>query len=130
MSRFVVDTQAMRDGLARTATLVALDYGKKVERMARSIYVPVDTGALRTSLSTELDHQHGEPYTRVGSILFYAGWVHRGTGLYGPHHQRIYPRRARYLRFTLKNGQVIVTPSVRGQKAQPYLTDALKAVFR
>lgn len=129
MTVFVPDRSAIRAGMQVVSAQVALDLGKRVELTSTRDHVPVDTGALRTSIRTELEFNGGEYYSRVGSRLFYAGWVHHGTGLYGSYGQRIYPRRSRFLRFTLKNGTLIYARSVRGQRPQPYLTRALHDVF-
>jgi hypothetical protein len=104
-------------------------YGRKVERSARR-HVPVDTGALKASLHTETKLATGGiRIVRVGSNLYYSSWVHRGTGIYGPYAQRIYPRRARCLVFTVKDGTLVFAKSVRGQRGQPYLATALREVF-
>jgi hypothetical protein len=125
----VIYNASMSRGLHRISQKALLRYGRRVERAARRL-VPVDTGALKESLHVELGTAaRGTRIVRVGSDLYYAAWVHRGTGIYGPHKQRIYPRRARYLVFTVKDGTLVFATSVRGQRGQPYLSEALKEVF-
>jgi hypothetical protein len=53
----------------------------------------------------------------------YPLWVHEGTGLYGRLHRLIRPRRAKAMVFVGRTG-LVITKSVRGQKPQPYMTEA------
>jgi hypothetical protein len=60
----------------------------------------------------------------------HAVWVHEGTGLYGPPPAHlIYPRHARFLHFFTYDGVEHFVPFIRGQRPQPFLTDALEACF-
>lgn len=59
----------------------------------------------------------------------HAKWVHNGTGIYGPHRSPIVPRTKPFLVFQGKFGK-IVTTSVRGQPAQPFLLNAYRIANR
>lgn len=98
----------------------------------------VDKGALRQSIDVEppTGGSPNEVVYRVGSPLPYAIYNERGTGLYGPHHSPIYPRRARVLRFKPgKNSKIpqsrlskkgfVFTPSVKGMEGTRFLERAL-----
>lgn len=99
--------------------------GKKVEREAKRL-VPVDRGGLKGSIHTEMTTKNGVPAARIGSRARYARWVHEGTGIFGPRKQRIFPRRAKMLRFKPKGSATwIFRYSVAGQKGVKYLKDAL-----
>lgn len=95
----------------------------------------VNTGDLRSSVQVTLVHVGADPAVRVGSNRRKATWVHRGTGIYGPHHQVIRPRRAQALRFrsaaygakTGKNRGYVFARTVRGMRANHFLSDALSA---
>jgi hypothetical protein len=101
--------------------------GKKVEALAKTL-APVDKGGLKGSIRTEMITRNGLPVAKVGSRAFYARWVHEGTGVFGPYKQRIFPRRAKMLRFMPKgSGTFIFRYSVAGQKGVKYLKDALPA---
>lgn len=50
-------------------------------------------------------------------------WLETGTGIYGPHAQLIYPRRAKVLRFEI-GGRVLFRPYVRGMQAQRVISGA------
>lgn len=108
---------------------------RDVERRGRNVLdearrrVPVDRGELKASLRLEMVQRRGVPVARIGSDLYYAWWVHRGTGIYGPHRTPIVPVRAKYLRFRWrKRGNVLVyARSVRGMRGVPYLTESLDA---
>jgi len=71
--------------------------------------------------------------TRAGAN--YALYVERGTGIYGPSHQPIRPKRARFLRFKVggsrltgrgKGSTVIFAKSVKGRKATPFMLPGAK----
>lgn len=87
------------------------------------IGTPVDTGALR------LKHRSGQPVVtglkvaqEVIADTDYALYVHEGHGV-------IYPKNAKFLRFTVKEGggnKVVFARSVKAQPARPWLRNALK----
>lgn len=54
-------------------------------------------------------------------------WVHNGTGIYGPYKTPIVPVRSKYLIFFWR-GRKWMKKSVRGQKPQPFLTEAFEYV--
>ena len=103
---------------------------------------PVDEGALRSSIdyTTAVDAQ--KAHVTIGSPLPYAEFVHRGTGIYGPNQTPIVPTTAKALKFrwepTSDGGRptkskdkrsIYFFKSVKGQPAQPFLADALRAVM-
>lgn len=116
--------------------------GFKVQAKARKLLGGADahpkrvnTGALRSSIQVQLRDINGVPLVRIGTKQKYARWVHEGTGLYGPHHQKIVPRSAQVLVFSSKKhgakkgkfkGKVVVR-SVKGMKPNAFLKDALPA---
>lgn len=57
----------------------------------------------------------------------HAKWVHEGTGLYGPYKTRIVPTKKPLLVFNI-GGDKFRKRSVRGQPANPFLTDAFEYV--
>jgi phage gpG-like protein len=88
----------------------------------------IDTGRLRASISTVAVTRNGEPAVLVGTNVKYAGFVHRGTGLYGPRHAPIRPRTAKFLRFKPRGaGRYVYARQVKGMKPNPFLTNALSA---
>jgi phage gpG-like protein len=88
---------------------------------------PVDTGRLRSSLSVRLVAVHGDPAAVIGTNVKYAGYVMRGTGLYGPRHRPITPVHAKVLVFRGRGGEVVFARSVKGSPARPFLQLALLA---
>lgn len=88
----------------------------------------VDTGRLRASINTQVVSRNGDPAVIVGTDVFYARYVHDGTGIYGPLGRPIRPRRAKRLRFRPKGSRKFVyARSVRGMVANPFLRNALPA---
>ena len=95
----------------------------------------INTGHLRASISTNLLIRPDGLAVRVGTGVYYALYVHDGTGIYGPKHMVIRPKHAKVLVFRSKvygakkgkfKGKVVV-PYVRGMKPNPFLRDALPA---
>lgn len=104
-----------------------LKIGKKVERKAKRL-VPVDHGVLRNSITTELIIRRG-PVARIGTKSKYGLYVHEGTGIHGPKHTPITPKKSKVLVFTSrKTGNLVFARSVKGMKGTPYLRNALIAV--
>lgn len=56
----------------------------------------------------------------------YALFVEFGTGLYGPRHQRIRPKRAKAMRWLGPGGDYIFARSTAGMQPRPYLIPALE----
>ena len=88
----------------------------------------IDTGRLRASISTNLIIRGGDPAAVVGTNVFYAKYVHNGTGIYGPRGQYIRPRSAKFLRFKPQGGRRFVyARKVKGSPGNPFLRNALVA---
>lgn len=89
----------------------------------------IDTGLLRASISTQLRQNGPESLAvRIGTNVFYAIWIHEGTGIYGPRKTPIVPKTARYLRFKPKGADhYIYRKSVKGIRPNPFLVAALSA---
>lgn len=93
----------------------------------------IDTGLLRSTIFSELVVVNGDLRARIGSRVFYAYWIHEGTGLYGPKHARIFPRRARTLAwknkvYGAKKGKYagwVFAKSTKGMRPNRFLTKAL-----
>lgn len=87
----------------------------------------IDSGRLRSSIRANMYIINNKPVCRVGTDVKYARFVHDGTGLYGPHAQRIYPKNGPVLSW--KSGGVYVyAKSTKGMRPNPFLKNALSAV--
>jgi hypothetical protein len=92
----------------------------------------VNTGRLRSSITTTLVMTNGKPGVRVGTSLKYAIYVHEGTGLYGPKHKMIVPVNKKVLRWKTKGkkggkGGYTFSMKSSGMRPNPFLKNALKA---
>lgn len=88
----------------------------------------VDTGRLRASINTQMIRRNGQPVVVVGTNVFYARFVHDGTGIYGPRHRMIRPVRAKRLRFKPHgSGRYVYARAVRGMAPNHFLANALRA---
>lgn len=115
------------DGTAPFVREAVRDRAEQVAEVARRI-VPSDSGTLRDSIKVQVRRQGNQTVGIVEATAKHAMWVHQGTGLYGPHRQRIRPKRAKFLHWTDKGGQEWFRRSVRGMKGRPFLTDALSVI--
>jgi len=132
--RHHVDTTALHAILMSPQGGVAKDLfrrGKKVEAKAKQNLerAPrrVDTGLLRSSINTQLVSQGGKISVRVGTNVFYAVYVHDGTGIYGPKGTYIYPKTKKFLSWKPKSGGRIFAKRVRGMRPNRFLADAIDA---
>lgn len=104
--------------------------GKLVETAAKknlnSIPRRVDTGLLRSSIQAKLVQINGTIGVRIGTTIFYARFVHDGTGLYGPRRQMIVPRTKRVLRWK-SGGRTVYSMKSRGMRPNQFMKNALRA---
>lgn len=95
----------------------------------------VDTGHLRSSIKHQLVLRPEGLSVRIGTNVHYAIFVHNGTGLYGPKHMLIRPKRAKALvwrsrLYGQKSGKFrgfVVVKSTKGMRPNPFLAAALPA---
>lgn len=88
----------------------------------------VDTGRARAAIHTQLVTRNGAPAVIVACNVAYARLIHDGTGLYGPLHRYITPKRAKRLRFRPRGSRrYVYARRVRGMEPNPFLANALRA---
>lgn len=97
--------------------------GRRVRDAARR-NVNSRTGTLARSIEVTIPPRGEAPGARIGTSLFYAKFVHDGTGVYGPTGQVIKPQRGKALKFS--NGAQFSRYS-RGQRGTKFLERALRA---
>jgi phage gpG-like protein len=91
---------------------------------------PVDTGRLRSSITHSLGHGPAGLVAVVGTNVRYAGWVNRGTGIYGPHHTPIVPVHASMLRFKPRgSSNYVYARSVRGMPGRHFMALGLRDIY-
>jgi len=87
---------------------------------ARAIkYAPVKKSNLANSGTSDVNEDG-----TIGVIKFtapYAGYVHEGTGLYGPHKTKIVPKKKKYLYWP---GAAHPVRAVKGMHGNPFLIRA------
>lgn len=81
--------------------------------------VPVKTSNLANSHTGNVNADGSEG--TVSFIAPYAGYVHEGTGLYGPHKQKIVPKSKKALYWP---GAAHPVRAVTGMRARPFLKRA------
>lgn len=88
----------------------------------------IDTGRLRASIATVVVTRGGSPVVLVGTNVNYGRYVHDGTGVYGPRHTPIRPKRGKFLRFKPRGSKKwIYARQVKGMRPNPFLANALSA---
>jgi len=87
---------------------------------------PYRTGNLRRTLDKDI---LADTSAEVFSTSGYGGYVEFGTGLFGPHHQRIYPTTKKALSW-FSGGMRVAYRSTAGMKAQPFMEPAVDDVDR
>lgn len=101
------------------ATIQVMENATKVVEAEAKENCPVDTGSLRSSIQSEVVR---EGYDIAGYVFTneeYAVHVHFGTGIYAKGSGRDTPWR-----FKTRKGEWV---TMRGQKAQPFLQDAINS---
>lgn len=108
----------------------ALRRGRRVQALAQRL-APRRTGRLAGSIYVRMRPGILGPKVQVGTSLKYARWQHDGTGIYGPRHRPITPKRRGRRRGSVLvfdwRGQRVYAQKVRGAPATKFLTRALKA---
>lgn len=85
-------------------------------------FSPVDHGRLQGSWS--IFDKTKESHT-IKSSAHYADYVNRGTGLYGPFKQKIYPKNSNHLSFVY-DGKKIAVPWVKGMKPRKFVEKSIE----
>jgi len=122
LARIIGDRIARRD-LARRGENVVRTARSNLNRNPRRI----NTGKLASDIKARPTVVGINPAIDIGTSLYYARWVHDGTGIYGPRGGYIYPRRARMLSWVDKGGSRRFAKRVRGMEPNHFLRDALQA---
>jgi hypothetical protein len=116
-----------KDKVVLKSTMSALDdYGRQITYYAKK-NAPVDRGEFRSGLdytvnnSGELKLVWNRPASRPRQLL---DWILYGTGIYGPRHTPVVPKRAKFLVFKTKDGRWHKKKSVRGMKPDNFVKEA------
>ncbi|MSN96443.1 hypothetical protein F1B92_04515 [Campylobacter sp. FMV-PI01] len=93
--------------------------GIEVSNLAKQKTAPILTGNLKRDISVR-SVSHKEVTIGNTKITSYAKFVHYGTGVYGPKKAKIRAKKAKALKTPYGYKK-----SIKGQKANPYLENAL-----
>lgn len=105
-----------------------LDYiENQVLKMAAMIFqaeakmkAPVDKTNLRKSIQYEIKGTPGSRFAIVGTNIPYAKYQEEGTGIYGKYATPVVPKRAKFLVFRGKDGNLVFARQVRGVQGKRY----------
>jgi HK97 gp10 family phage protein len=123
-----IDGSALNRLLRSPTGPVARDMLRRGEKVRAAAKRRIDsrTGALARSITVSIVVQGDVAGCQIGTNLYYARFVHDGTGIYGPARRPIRPQRGRALAFSTGSGNVVVASS-RGQRGTHFLRNALRA---
>jgi len=117
------------------------DFGDKINRLSHKIMEyttqellrnikinsPVDTGRLQGSWMVSRGESTNS--TTIMSSTKYADYLDKGTGLYGPNHAMVYPKKGKFLVFTPHtgpfSGKTVFAKHVRGIKPRHFVEDSI-----
>lgn len=99
---------------------------RKTEAIA-TVTAPTDTGFMKNNRTISIRSDHNSMTGRLTYHAPYTIFVLRGTGLFGPRHDLIHPVHAAHMVFRGRDGNLVITRTTRGQRAQPFLQEAFKA---
>lgn len=127
---FTLDT-AEFDRLTRTVLPETAERGvRQVAGLIEAQAVrnaPEHTSNLINSITTDIRGSGYRTEAEIKATAKYALFVHEGTGIFGERGAPIVPVRAKALRFTTADGQVIFRRSVKGMKGRPFLRQAFES---
>jgi HK97 gp10 family phage protein len=107
---------------------------------AARLKVPVQTGRLQTSITSNVAEEAGIIKGEVGSNVIYAPYVELGTGIYGPAGKPIRPKNKKILAWVssgprpttpdgwkkaVLEGRAVFAKEVKGMRPRPFLMPAL-----
>ena len=107
-------------------------YARRLATETMVIAIPLTPGPGRTGLLSKSHSVYTVPMGSLGVVSgvrntrYYSRWVHEGTGIYGKHATPIVPRNGGWLAFKTKGRRKTVVRSVKGQRPQPWLEQALE----
>lgn len=145
MAQISIDRAQLTRMFQDQAVAWANEMGRRVVNEARA-RCPVDTGRLRSSIAYTIDLTPTTCVLKVGSDLEYARYIEEGTGIHGPERRRITPTTRQALKFPTPHARgphargrtgrgrqadrgFVYARSVAGIPANPFMADALAAVF-
>lgn len=107
----IIDTVAK--STLEKASLLVLSEAKQV--------APRKTSTLARSITYNVEKSGGNWQSRVGSNIEYAPHQEYGTGIYGKTGAPIRPKKAKFLAWKGKSGQMIFARSVKGVKGKKFM---------
>jgi HK97 gp10 family phage protein len=117
-------------GLTRQQIIDGLRPALNAVEAAAKRRAPKRKGTLARSIRSRL--VEGGPvgiYGVVEATADYASYVHDGTGLHGPAKRMIVMPPGKIMVFQGDDGRTVFTRKSRGQRPQPFLTQALDEVL-
>jgi hypothetical protein len=140
-----IDRAQLQRAFQDAAMKWANEMGRRVVNEAKA-RAPVDTGRLRSSIGYTIELTPSSCILKVGADVPYARYIEEGTGVHGPEKRRIRPTTKKALKFPTPHAKgphvqgstgrgkqadrgFLIRRSVAGIPANPYLKDALSAVF-
>lgn len=100
------------------ASLLVISQAKQI--------APRKTSTLARSITYNVEKSGGDWLSRVGSNIEYAPHQEYGTGIYGKTGSPIRPKKAKFLAWKGKTGQMIFARSVKGVKGKKFMQQGIE----
>lgn len=113
------DLQQRLDGIPNDINNAILHASQEIAELMKetaTLLVPVDTGALRSSINTDILPTSNGAEVSLGTNLHYAPYVEFGTGVRGSETGRAYGDHVAAVDYSIEH---------KGQRAQPFIRPAL-----
>jgi len=116
IAQFGNSSQIVRGAKVKGLTLASMIFQNRSKQEA-----PVDTSNLRRNIKYKVESDGSEAKVFADPAVKYAIYQEEGTGLFGPRHAYIYPKRAKYLAWKSKTGKMVFAKKVKGVVARWFM---------
>lgn len=128
MIRFTVDLKKTGvDPSYITKNVINATMKHSSEELRRQLTLNSPKGETKFLYASWYIEENSNLQRTVYSDVKYSEWVNNGTGIYGPRHDVIRPKKSSVLVFTVNN-QKIFARYVKGQKGQKFVEKSIKEV--
>jgi hypothetical protein len=116
IARFGNASQIVRNAKVKGLTLASMIFQTRSKQEA-----PVDTSNLRRNIKYEVETSGNQAKVFVDPAVKYGLYQEEGTGIYGSRHAYIYPKRAKFLAWKAKTGEMVFARKVKGVMGKWYM---------
>lgn len=116
IAKFGNSSQIVKNAKVKGLTLASMIFQTRSKQEA-----PVDTSNLRRNIKYEVETDGSQAKVFTDPSVKYAIYQEEGTGIYGPRRAYIYPRKAKFLAWKSKTGEMVFARKVKGVMAKWFM---------